>query len=271
MGKFDGILLCSDLDETLLDDEKNVSQKNIDAIEYFKQNGGIFTFITGRTHRGISGALAQVEPNTIIGCLNGGALYDHKLQKTVMEVELSKRYVEILDFLDKGYPNIGFEVITHQKSWICKDNPLVTRHISIENLPRLECDYRDVPGSLGKILLIGEIEHIDEIIPAIAKLGYDDTFDFVRSTRHYYEILPKGANKGNLLKQIAKHNGIDMSRTIACGDNDNDLQMLEFAGCGFAVANATQNAKKAAHRITVSNNESAIAQIINDLDKGLIF
>ena len=258
MGKFNGVLLCSDLDETLLNDDKVVSKENIDAIEYFKQNGGIFTFITGRTHRGIGVVLSQVEPNTIIGCLNGGSLYDHKLQKTVMEIELSKRYVEILDFLDKNYPNIGFEVITHDKSWICKDNHLVTRHINIENLPRLECDYHDVPGKLGKILLISEMEYIDEIIHAIAKLGYDDIFDFVRSTRHYYEILPKNSNKGNLLKEIAKR-------------NNNDLQMLKYAGCGFAVANAVEDAKKAADRVTVSNNDSAIAKIIDDLDKGLIF
>lgn len=271
MGKFDGILLCSDLDDTLLDSEKIVSQKSIDAIEYFKNEGGIFTFITGRHHLGINGVLRQVQPNTIIGCLNGCSLYDHILQKTIMEVELSNRYVEVLDFITENFEHIGFEVMTHQKVWICKENPLITRHITLEHLTRYECDYRDVPGKLGKVLLVGETEKIDELIPAIEKLGYADTFDFVRSSTHYYEILPKGANKGNLLKEIARYNGIDMSRTIAAGDNDNDLQMLQYAGCGFAVANATDNAKKAADRITVSNTQSAIAQIIDDIDNGLIF
>ena len=48
MGKFNGILICTDLDGTLLDNEKHVSKENIEAIEYFKKNGGLFTFLTGR-------------------------------------------------------------------------------------------------------------------------------------------------------------------------------------------------------------------------------
>ena len=51
MGKFDGILLCTDLDETLLTTDKKVSKENYDAIEYFKKEGGKFTFITGRVHQ----------------------------------------------------------------------------------------------------------------------------------------------------------------------------------------------------------------------------
>ena len=48
MGKFDGMLICTDLDGTLLRNDKTISCENIDAIEYFKQEGGYFTFVTGR-------------------------------------------------------------------------------------------------------------------------------------------------------------------------------------------------------------------------------
>ena len=48
MGKFDGILICTDLDGTLINSSEKVSKENLDAIEYFKANGGLFTFVTGR-------------------------------------------------------------------------------------------------------------------------------------------------------------------------------------------------------------------------------
>ena len=48
MGKFDNILICTDLDGTLFRNDKSISQRNVDAIEYFKSEGGYFTFITGR-------------------------------------------------------------------------------------------------------------------------------------------------------------------------------------------------------------------------------
>ncbi len=271
MGKFDGILFCTDLDDTLLDKQKNVPEQNLKAIEYFKSNGGTFTFVTGRTHLGIGGVLSQVEPNTVIGTLNGGAIYDHKQNKNIMEIELEDGFENILEFIDKSFPDIGFEVMCHDKCWICKENDLIIKHINHEKLPLIKCDYHNVPGKRGKVLIVGEIERINALIPELKKLEDAKKFDFVRSTRHYYEILPKGANKGNLLKEIAKINGIDISKTIAVGDNDNDIKMLEYAGCGYAVANANENAKKAADRITVSNLDGAIAKIIEDLDNGLIF
>lgn len=52
MGKFDGILLCTDLDDTLLTTDKRVSDENSKAIEYFKSEGGLFTFATGRVPQG---------------------------------------------------------------------------------------------------------------------------------------------------------------------------------------------------------------------------
>ena len=80
-----------------------------------------------------------------------------------------------------------------------------------------------------------------------------------------YEILPKGVSKGSALPILAKSLGVDMKNTIAVGDYDNDITMLKAAGVGYAVSNATAAAKAAADKITVSNEEHAIAKIISEL------
>ena len=72
VGKFDGILICTDLDGTLYKNDKSISPKNCEAIEYFKQEGGLFTFVTGRMPFFVSNIYETVEPNVPFGCINGG-------------------------------------------------------------------------------------------------------------------------------------------------------------------------------------------------------
>ena len=83
-----------------------------------------------------------------------------------------------------------------------------------------------------------------------------------------FEVLPKGINKGVALKKLAEYLNIDVSRTVAIGDYDNDVAMLRAAGCGIAVANASKAAIEAADVVTVSNEEDAIARVISDLELG---
>lgn len=73
MGRFDGILICTDLDGTLLNSDRRISKENLEAIEYFKQEGGIFTFVTGRMPFFVSDMYEAVQPNAPFGCVNGGA------------------------------------------------------------------------------------------------------------------------------------------------------------------------------------------------------
>jgi hydroxymethylpyrimidine pyrophosphatase-like HAD family hydrolase len=76
VGKFDGILICTDLDGTLYKNDKTISKENKEAIEYFKREGGYFTFITGRMPYYSLNAYNAINPNVPFGCVNGGGLYD---------------------------------------------------------------------------------------------------------------------------------------------------------------------------------------------------
>ena len=72
MKKFEGILFCTDLDGTLLRSDKTLSKRNLEAIEYFKSEGGLFTFVTGRMPCTALNLYNTVKPNAPIGCINGG-------------------------------------------------------------------------------------------------------------------------------------------------------------------------------------------------------
>ena len=90
MGKFDGILFCSDVDGTLMNGKTPVSEKNIKAIEYFEANGGAFTACTGRHPRIVSTVLADVTLNAPIMGYNGAIIYDWDIPGEVRVLNLPR-------------------------------------------------------------------------------------------------------------------------------------------------------------------------------------
>ena len=98
MKKFEGILICTDLDGTLLRKDKTVSRENLEAIEYFKENGGYFTFITGRMPYFSDKICEIVKPNVPFGCGNGGAIYDYAKREYVWKQIISDSVTELAEY-----------------------------------------------------------------------------------------------------------------------------------------------------------------------------
>ena len=271
MKKFEGILFCADLDGTLLLDDGTIPKENLDAIEYFKSEGGLFTFITGRMPYFVSDIYETIKPNAPFGCINGGGIYDHQKGEYVWRMELPRSALELVEYADKCIDGIGIQVNTFEKIYFSRENEAMEIFRMVSKVDNLVGYYYDVTEPIAKIVF-GDVSN--ETLLRLADLLNNhpraSEFDFIRSASILYEILPKGTNKGNVLPRLADHLGIDMSRTIAIGDYDNDVNMLRIAGCGIAVANAVDEAKAAADVITVSNKEAAIAKIISDLDSGAL-
>lgn len=271
MKKFEGILLCTDLDGTLLRSDKSVSKENLEAIDYFKSNGGRFTFITGRVPTTAVHMYEKVRPNAAIGCFNGGGVYDFARDEFLRFSSLSEEAMELTELVDRELPEMGIQVNTARCLYFSKDNPAQQNFRARTGAPHLVCPYREVRDPIGKIIFL----HTDDcMIEATAALltshPLAEKFDFIRSERTIFELLPKGVSKGGALLQLAEIYGIDPKRTIAVGDFDNDASMLAAAGLGVAVENASEAAKRAADLVTVSNEAHAIARIIGDLDAGRI-
>ncbi len=271
MGKFDGILIATDLDATLLCHDKSISPENLSAIEYFKENGGIFTFITGRSIIVVGHIYDILKPNAPVGCFNGGAIYDGEKGEFISRNTLPDEAMDLVRLVDEKMPDMAIELCTYENSYFCKTNPSMERHIKSAGYRDLRCHYSEVKGPLAKALFAHtDGDKLGELRALFEKEPISEKFQFVRSFYEYLEMLPKGLDKGGHLIEIAKIKGIDIKRTIGIGDNDNDISLIKKAGVGVAVSNATDNAKNVADIVTVSNEESAIAKIIEDLDNGKI-
>lgn len=271
MGKFDGILICTDLDGTLYKNDKTISAENREAIEYFKSEGGSFTFITGRMPYYSMDAFRAAKPNVPFGCINGGGVFDGVLGEYVFTLELPRGALELVRHIDESFPGVGIQLCGFEKTYFAKENSTTARHREITGIPNYTCDYKTFSEPLGKIMFCTDIEEeIQAVERALRAHSLACEFDFIRSERSLFEILPKGTHKGVALCKLAEFLGIDMKRTVAVGDYDNDAQMLREAGCGVAVSNASAAALSAADIVTVSNEEHAIARVIYDIEDGKI-
>lgn len=270
MKKFEGLLFCTDLDGTLFADDKTVSNRNLDAIEYFKSQGGLFTFVTGRTPVTAKSVCEIIKPNVPYGSVNGGGIYDAEKQQFLWNLYLPDEVAELIRDIDRQLPEIGIQAQTEKGVYFNKDNDTTILYRATRGLPNLSCRYEDVKEPILKINLLHESEaQMSALIDFLGKHPAAQNFSFIRSEKIIYEILPKGVSKGSVLCKMAELFGINPKKTIAVGDYYNDISMIKAAGLGIAVANAVDEAKNAADYITVSNNEDAIYAIIDGLDKGI--
>ena len=265
--KFDGILLCTDIDSTLTEYENKISKDNLDAIEYFIKNGGTFTVATGRTPLTIPEILHPYIKVPVI-CQNGAVFDVHKKEYLYYQA-LDERAIEIAKEISEKFPASGIECYRLFDVAFVKNNKATLRHIETENITcatHLDCPLDKVEDPILKILFAQEDAETDFIYDTYKNSAYQKEYQLVKSHSWYYEILRNDTNKGEALKKLCELTGFELKKVIAAGDNDNDIELIRYAGLGYAVKNATTNLKKAADRITKrSNAHSAVAEIIYDI------
>lgn len=271
MGKFSGILFCTDLDGTLLGSDRKISEENTKAIEYFKSEGGKFTFITGRLPFFTHEMYNAVNPNAPVGCGNGCCVYDFEKNEYLWQKVMPLYILDLIGDILKVVPEMGVQVNTFERVIFCNDNEPMQWFRKITSMPNIQMPYTDIKEPVSKIA-IGDtdFEKIEKARKIIENSPYIDEIEFVRSEKYLYDILQKGLDKGTLLEKIAEILDISMDRTIAIGDFNNDVGMIKKAKLGIAVANASPMAKEVADLVTVSNDENAVAKIIWDIDRGII-
>ena len=253
--KFSGILLCSDFDGTL-----KITSENIAALEYFTDNGGRFTMASGRYPTHFRDAVEGLPINAPVVALNGNAIYDLQTDMLLWSNPMPDALAEEM----VRYAAANFD--TFQLSLNCLKSGIVFRphkgDTAEETIRALYAE--DSPKPVLKVHVI----HTPRI-PQEMRDGFTKTFPqvFVSSSGWggLEMYLPTGG-KGSAIRKLRSMLP-EIHTVVGIGDWENDLSMIEEADIGYAVANACEELKAAADRITVSVNENAIAKIIDDLDK----
>ncbi|MDD3765650.1 MAG: Cof-type HAD-IIB family hydrolase [Eubacteriales bacterium] len=265
MKKYEGYLICTDMDGTLLNDKHVISEENKEAILHFMDEGGLFTVATGRTPKAIAPIFNDFLPNSPIITHNGAAVYDLKGDKYLSVESLDQGAIEVLEYVEKNFDTTGFEVYDRSDIYFYKVNEFIRWHAGVENLDITLSDYREIPMPWTKAMFVQAAEQTNELRNHLMKTPYWEKYSFIRSDAIFLEILSPKATKGNALVKLKQMMPDKIHTTIAIGDNENDISLLGASDISFAVENAIDDLKAVAKSITVRNTEHALLRVIQSI------
>jgi len=261
LGRFDGILLVSELDGTLLDSNGAVSPGNRAALARFMAQGGRFAPATGRSPLSYKKIGRQIRCNAPCVFSNGSYLYDLETGRVLASYPMRGAYLELLDDALAWHPKIGIEVHWPDQKFLMNRNPYIDGHLRYVGVEGKEvAHYRDVPPPWMKILLMEDPAVLQD---AAARLTpkYGSAFAFLFSDSCMLEIQNIEVDKVLGVDKLRAFLGIAPENTYVAGNAQNDLEMLRRFP-SFAPANATPEAKAAARHIMPGNDEDTIAAAI---------
>jgi Cof subfamily protein (haloacid dehalogenase superfamily) len=270
MGKFDGILIVSDVDGTFIARGGVIVDRNLEALKYFLSEGGNFTFATGRDHV----ALLVVVPMAMelssapVITSNGGYLYDFKskemLNATFLPEERIREAVEFVYNYDEGF---GIRYSSVDGSKYCRRSIVERSYMDAPLLKYDEWDFR----KCFKVVIRGVPEELDALRPILEE-RFGGELDFVKSSATLLEMVPRNVNKGNAIAALRDYFNMrgKSPRVYACGDNENDIEMLHAADVAICPSNAIDKIKAISHYTLCSSGEGLIADLIEKIENELI-
>ena len=261
-------LLAIDMDGTLLDDRKEISLDNQQALRQVTETGIMVVLCTGRPLSGIQPYFDQLELTYspyAIG--NNGCLTLSTEDWSILSYQSTPlTHVEHLAKLLEEFPSLNLVLFTpHANYALGKElNEATQKDAIIETSVLYHTDlesFRSLNIPVLVPIFMGETDELDRLQATYSELLADD-FQPVRSLDYAFEVLPRGVSKASGLAQLTEKLGISPEEVMAIGDGDNDIEMLQWAGLAIAMKNATPALLHVADDITDSHNESGLARAI---------
>ncbi len=264
-------MIFMDMDGTALDDNKNLPKVNKEAIDEALLQGHKVIVCTGRPLSSVIGLLPMLgldQPGCFTITYNGGLIYDAGKKKAVYKKTLPLEQVRYI--FEKAYEYGKIHVQTYtEDSFICEyDTPESVYYENTTHCRRkvVKDVFEELNGQEPcKILAMAygfEHSHIEGFRKEIQDYT-DGKMDVFFSCNEYLEIVPTGINKGNAIRWMSEYLQIPMENTVAVGDAENDITMIETAAVGAVMKNAKAEMKKYGNYITeLDNNEGGVAEVI---------
>jgi Cof subfamily protein (haloacid dehalogenase superfamily) len=259
-GKMIFNLLAIDLDDTLLDSKKEISQYTVNIIKKTVNKGFIVVLATGRSFIGAIKYYSLLRLDTPIITCGGSEIVDGK-GKEIFKHPLSIENVKkILDFARQN--KLHAQIENSRGYYFERHNKFSRQHAIFYGFEGEQVTspsiLENIPAS--KILILSEPQIIEKIHPEAKKLFPGLLIS--RSLPTFLEFNNQESSKGFALKFITSYFGLKSEQVIAFGDSELDIEMMEYAGFCVAVGNAPQKILDMADYISTSNNEDGVAEAI---------
>jgi Cof subfamily protein (haloacid dehalogenase superfamily) len=266
-------LIATDLDGTLLRSDSTVSDRTRAALRAAADAGLVVVFVTGRPPRWLDDVVEETGHLGVAVGANGAVVYDLETE-TVVSAHLVEMPIvhAVAASIRAAFPAVSFAVETltgfaaepdYVHDW--EINPLLDRRGQPIPPPRLGDLAAIVDAPALKLLAKDRGADADEFLQSADALLAGRASVTHSSSFGLLEIAAPNVTKATGLAEVAARHGIRPEQVVAIGDMPNDLPMLAWAGHSYAVANAHPAVRAAADHLVASNDEDAVAALIEQL------
>ena len=255
-------LIASDMDDTLLNSNTKISERNAAAIRKAIDAGIIFMIATGRMYvsvkpyadaLGLDVPLVTYNGALVKGSKSGRVYFEHPLKlETALEL---LAYCKEKDYYIQSYQGDAL--------WVKEHTEFSAYYTRISGIPATAVGEKLYHPEMApyKLLAMTKPEIFKEVWRDIQQ-RFAGKVVVTSSRDNFLELMEPGVNKWNAVKAVAESYGIKPEEIMCIGDSNNDLSMIENAGIGVAVANAKPAVRAAAKVVTDSNDEDGVAKVI---------
>jgi hypothetical protein len=254
-------LVALDLDDTLLDEARLVSDRAKQAIRGAVAKGVTVIIATGRMYRSALPYALQLDLDVPLITYNGALVKCSMSGETLLHRPVdAATAAQVLElFRQRGW---YIQVYRDDQLYVRErdENARYYEYIAdVDAIPVGDRLYDAVETT--KLLAMDDPASIPEIYQTVEQ-AFGDKLYLTISKPNYLEILNPKASKGLALAYLAERLGIDRSEVMAVGDSLNDLDMIEYAGLGVAMGNSRPEVKAAAQAVTAGNDADGVAEAI---------
>lgn len=276
--------IASDMDGTLLNSIQQISEENKEAIRKAQAEGIEFVVATGRSYQEATFVLAETGLKCPMICVNGAEVRSKEgeiVSQTPIGKDLARQAAAILTDRD-----VYFEVYTNKGTYSLDSEKAVSIIVDIVMSANPELNREDIAYKAGARVRNGLVHQVEDYellfadeehqIYKLLAFSFDadrlgaanqsliaiEELAISSSGHENIEITHRDAQKGIALETFVKANGMDLSETMAMGDNLNDVSMFERVGRSVAMGNASYYIKSLCDVVTDTNDESGVAKAI---------
>ncbi|MDI2091401.1 Cof-type HAD-IIB family hydrolase [Commensalibacter oyaizuii] len=255
-------LLVSDIDGTLIPNNKKLTQETLAAVKKLKDAGIHLCLVSSRPPQGIQMFFKELGIITPFAALNGGEVIGNNgtiLSSMAMDFQDASEVCDLLQQNDVNawlFGGFDWSVFNIHDQFIAHEMDVVgSKPDVIDRIDQYKNRIVKIEGvTTNTVLLDAMAEKINE--------KYEGRVKALRSSDHYLDITHPKANKGFAAIELGRQYGIDISEVACIGDMDNDIPMLEIAGLSIAMGQSSSRVCQHAHFQTKTNEENGWAEAV---------
>ena len=262
--KYSDLIIYTDVDGTAATNVNhvgNVSDANLQAIQEFIKEGGMFGVASGRSHESIDEVFQYIEINLPYIEANGASVWDKEKQEYLSIHFINRTFKEAIYHFVKSHKRLTMTAMDRESKKIMLYDE---RDELIIDYPRKMMSYEEfMAADLLKCAFLAEGDAIDQAIEDLKTVDFLKGITSSRSADIYLEFFDSRASKGEGIRTVLKSREDLKGRKLVCiGDYYNDISMLEIADIAICPANAAKEVQEICDYIAVSNDKDTIVDAL---------